>query len=559
MALFVLTIYLYLDNLGFLSLSIALNQKHEHKRAKIMVDRKKNNKATEQLQCISFGGDTFKFDGYIALPEKKAKHDHYAIGSVSDFKALKDNSVCAVKFIFTLERIGNDAEVKENFVALMSELYRVCAHGALVEIKTTHEDYIKAINDPLLVRTVNEGLISMLDASWRKKVARDTGLAHTLQAFDNAGVDFMSLKSLGHFSSVAMSRIEGKEYASEADILKDLDGIECPFTANTFYLACRKVAGHNFALVQIPGIDELTSEDYSVFNSHLPAGVRGCGSEPYVMQIYNIDEKHDIFLSPQVKEHGYWELPETFTFAKLLALYASKYVKFKFANIGANLGWYSLLASKFTSHVTVDAFEPTPETFSYLTNSIKLNQLEHRVNAINMALSDSQGEFDFFINSTNAGNNSFLAFEGNTEAFGAEYTKISVKADTLDNFYADKDKSEWPHIILIDVEGHEPKVFAGAKKMFEQGFRPLIVSEFVPALLAKSGRPTFHEDLVNKYNYTMLCINQDLENTIIPINLDYVNEVYDNLADVKGDAAYLNIIFVPDCFDLSSGSLAFKD
>ena len=257
MELFVLTLYLYLDNLGFLSLSIALNQKHEHKRAKIMVDRKKNNKATEQLQCISFGGDTFKFDGYIALPEKKAKHDHYAIGSVSDLKALKDNSVCAVKFIFTLERIGNDAEVKENFVALMSELYRVCAHGALVEIKTTHEDYIKAINDPLLVRTVNEGLISMLDASWRKKVARDTGLAHTLQAFDNAGVDFMSLKSLGHFSSVAMSRIEGKEYASEADILKDLDGIECPFTANTFYLACRKVEGHNFALVQIPGIAPL--------------------------------------------------------------------------------------------------------------------------------------------------------------------------------------------------------------------------------------------------------------------------------------------------------------
>lgn len=66
-------------------------------------------------------------------------------------------------------------------------------------------------------------------------------------------------------------------------------------------------------------------------------------------------------------------------------------------------------------------------------------------------------------------------------------------------------------------------------------------------------------DLINKYNYTMLCINQDLDNTIVPITLDYVNEVYDNLADVKGDAAYLNIIFVPDCFDLSSGSLAFKD
>ena len=148
------------------------------------------------------------------------------------------------------------------------------------------------------------------------------------------------------------------------NILKDLDGIECPFTANTFYLACRKVAGHNFALVQI---QELMSSQARTIASliHICLQAYVAVAVNHMSCKSTISMRNTISSYPlRLKSMAIGSFRRLSS--KLLALYASKYVKFKFANIGANLGWYSLLASKFTSHVTVDAFEPTPEFLAIL-------------------------------------------------------------------------------------------------------------------------------------------------------------------------------------------------
>lgn len=523
-----------------------------------MTDVKKSYKAEPQLRCISFGGDLFKFQGYMALPEGKNKKAASDVGSIKDFKGIKANSICSVKFIYTLERMGNDCDPDENFVALMSELYRVCADGALVEIKTARDEFIKSEQDPLIVRKIDDKLLRLLDASWREQQDTNGPFGHTLNAFNKAGIDFMKLKALAHLSDEARAHLEGQTFSSESELYEALSGFDNAFIANSYFFACRKTKDFDYGLVKIPEIDHIPVADNSKYNESLPEGIRGCDLDPYLMHIYNTqNNENHLYVSRQIKEMGYWELPETLTFARLLSMFASKYPKFKFANIGANIGWYTILAGKFTSHVVIDAFEPTPETFSYLKHNIRINQLEKRINPINLALSDSKGECDFFLNSDNPGNNAIVAYEYNKE-MGAEFTKITIQTETMDNYYMSKDKSEWPNMILIDTEGHEQQVFDGAKQLFENGFRPLIVAEFCPPMLDLRGRPTYFKDMVAKYGYSIFVINQDAEHPVSAATVEYLDQLYDKCVKDGGDAGYTNIILVPDYFEVKDGSMSIK-
>lgn len=523
-----------------------------------MTDVKKSNKAEQQLRCISFGGDLFKFQGYIALPENKGKKAAYDVGSVKDFKGIKANSICSVKFIYSLERMGNDCDPSENFLALMSELYRVCADGALVEIKTARDEFIKSEQDPLIVRKIDDKLLNLLDASWREQQPIDSPLAHTLQAFNSSGIDFMKLKALAHLSPEARAHLDGVSFSNEAELYEALSSYSNAFTANSFYLACRKNKESEYSYVKVPGIEKIQVPDNTKFNAALAEGIRGCDSEPYVIQTYTTHNDKHMYLAKQIKEYGFWELSESLTFARLLSMFAFKFEKFKFANIGAHIGWYSLLAAKLTSHVEIDAFEPTPQTFEYLSNNRRLNQLEQRINLINLALSDSKGECEFFINNDNPGNNSLRRYDDG-EKYGAEYTKITVKTDTMDNYYLGKDKSEWPSIILIDTEGHEQQVFDGAKQLFEKGFRPLIVAEFYPALLELRGKPTYPRELVDKYGYSVYVLSENQNSPVSMSNCDYLDKVFEETIKAEGESGFMNIMLVPDFMTAKDGHLGFVD
>src|SRR5688572_25821870 len=54
-----------------------------------------------------------------------------------------------------------------------------------------------------------------------------------------------------------------------------------------------------------------------------------------------------------------------------------------FADVGANIGSYSILASGVSGAHSI-AVEPVPETYGMLLRNIALNGLQHLVNAVNM-------------------------------------------------------------------------------------------------------------------------------------------------------------------------------
>jgi hypothetical protein len=94
---------------------------------------------------------------------------------------------CAEEVVFnhSLEHMGGDPKV---FLAIMSELYRVCSPGAMVRIHAPHPRHDNFIGDPTHVRVVTPQVLSLFDRvqndEWARIGASNTPFAHYL------GVDF---------------------------------------------------------------------------------------------------------------------------------------------------------------------------------------------------------------------------------------------------------------------------------------------------------------------------------------------------------------------------------
>jgi len=65
-----------------------------------------------------------------------------------------------------------------------------------------------------------------------------------------------------------------------------------------------------------------------------------------------------------------------------------------FYDIGANIGYFSIVAKKFNPAVQVIAFEPNNGVFKYLEKNIQLNETD--INAVRAAVSDKVGQLEFY-------------------------------------------------------------------------------------------------------------------------------------------------------------------
>jgi hypothetical protein len=61
--------------------------------------------------------------------------------------------------------------------------------------------------------------------------------------------------------------------------------------------------------------------------------------------------------------------------------------KKSFFDIGANIGWYSIMAAKSNRNILVNSFEPIPKTFASLKGNVKLNALPN-ISIHNFGFSD---------------------------------------------------------------------------------------------------------------------------------------------------------------------------
>ena len=125
----------------------------------------------------------------------------------------------------------------------------------------------------------------------------------------------------------------------------------------------------------------------------------------------------------------------------------------EFYDVGANLGYYSALASSLGARV--HAFEPNPSVLAFV---------RHNAGGIvnEVALGDAPGKVTLY--DTTGGNKSGMSttLQSVAEANKLKYKEVQVPMTTLD-IYAKSNRT--PTYIKIDVEGFEEYVLNGARTL----------------------------------------------------------------------------------------------
>lgn len=125
-----------------------------------------------------------------------------------------------------------------------------------------------------------------------------------------------------------------------------------------------------------------------------------------------------------------------------------------FFDIGANIGIYSLYASKRIGSGRVHCFEPFDETFSKLQVNISLNGINNA--ALNrVAVGDTVGRINLVVDEDSSKN-----FVTEVEDSASIFSPIISL-----NQYADSNSIEHIDYLKIDVEGYELKVIRGASNL----------------------------------------------------------------------------------------------
>ena len=131
-----------------------------------------------------------------------------------------------------------------------------------------------------------------------------------------------------------------------------------------------------------------------------------------------------------------------------------------FIDVGANIGFYSILAAKKGNKVI--AFEPNFKAFLCLQDNIKANGLQDRITAFNWAGWSETG---------------FLKLK---EGRHTDVSQVAEEGTTVLGMALDEVlKGEVPSMIKIDAEGSEAKILEGARNALK--YNPKVVFEALDA------------------------------------------------------------------------------
>lgn len=112
-------------------------------------------------------------------------------------------------------------------------------------------------------------------------------------------------------------------------------------------------------------------------------------------------------------------------------------------DIGANIGWYSLLVHSINKSSSIHAFEPIPNTFKRLSDNCSINQA-NTITCHNFGFSSEPGSFPFYFYPEGSGNASIRNLAGREDA-----QVIECELKTLGDFCLDLPLH--PQLILLNV------------------------------------------------------------------------------------------------------------
>ncbi len=137
-------------------------------------------------------------------------------------------------------------------------------------------------------------------------------------------------------------------------------------------------------------------------------------------------------------------------------------------DIGSNIGYYGLLASRKASQVY--CFEPLPNNYNILKRNIQRNNIDN-ITAVQKGISNEPKKLKFNV-----------IIDGATCCVDGDGAEITINTTSVDSFC----KGKKVDVIKMDIEGHEPFGIKGMKKTIKK-HRPTLFTECAPIYLEKNG------------------------------------------------------------------------
>jgi len=190
-----------------------------------------------------------------------------------------------------------------------------------------------------------------------------------------------------------------------------------------------------------------------------------------------------------------------------------------FFDVGANLGYYTLLAStKVGSDGSVHAFEPAPAQFKHLNLNMRVNRATNII-LNNVALAETAGEREMLLSlGWNQGIHSFAATEGPA-------TSTRVSCATLDE-YVVANGIRRIDAMKLDVEGAELLILRGSVETLRSLAVPVIFFETCEHHARKFGYSTV------EVKYFLRQLGYEIFRLISPSGLEPAGDLLEEFANL---------------------------
>lgn len=240
---------------------------------------------------------------------------------------------------------------------------------------------------------------------------------------------------------------------------------------------------------------------------------------------------NDQIISKRLREQGIWEAYETELSLKLLKA-GDVYL-----DVGANIGYYSLIASRLLGEQgKVISYEPDATNFALLQRNILHNHC-HNVQAVNAALADENSQGQLFLSADNLGDHRIYPAE---EQRNSQSITLYNGAEHVSQF------SQHLDFIKVDTQGAEYFVIKGLMPLIEKNAEHLhMIVEICPYGIRKSGAHGL--DLLALLEQTGLefFIIDHIQHGLIATNSDKLADWIKSLDETPENEGFINVLLAP--------------
>jgi ubiquinone/menaquinone biosynthesis C-methylase UbiE len=131
---------------------------------------------------INIGAGDTKLEGYVTLDYDSLSNPDYQLDVEKDRFPFEDNTVETVVAHHILEHLG------EGYFHCLQEIYRVCKHGAIIDIRVPHPRHDSFLADPTHRRPITVMGLKLFSKKFNKHCREQSYASSRLG--DYFGVDF---------------------------------------------------------------------------------------------------------------------------------------------------------------------------------------------------------------------------------------------------------------------------------------------------------------------------------------------------------------------------------